>query len=615
MSKIRIADYVMNFLAKKGIKTVFMVAGGGAMYLDDALGLCNELNYVCCHHEQACAMAAESYARITGSPGVIVVTTGPGGINALNGVFGAWVDSIPMLIISGQVKRETCLASYDLSGLRQLGDQEADIISMVKGITKYAVIINDPKSIKYHLEKAYHLATCERPGPCWLDIPIDVQSTEINEEELIGFNCQNVSFSRDLLASQCRLVIEKIKSASCPVIMIGNGIRIAKACDIFEKVVRKLNIPVTTAWTGIDLMTSDDPLFCGRPGTVGDRAGNFTIQNSDVLLILGSRLNIRQISYNWKSFARYAYKIHVDVDASELNKPTIKPDLAICCDVKLFLEELWQQLQKSDYNADKYKSWLKWCKDKILRYPVVLDRHRSGEKINPYYFCEVLSSFLKEDEIVVCGNGTASVVMYQVIKIKKHQRVIANSGCASMGYDLPAAIGASLGAQGKRVICIAGDGSIQMNIQELQTIVHHNLPIKIFVLNNDGYLSIRQTQKNFFGRFIGEGRKSGISFPEITKVAQAYGIPSVQINSLNFSDIIMQVLNSPSYYLCEVILDPDQGFEPRVSSRQLPDGIIISTPLEDMFPFLDPEEMKENYYNSLTQSEIINNSQFSGGNR
>ncbi len=596
---IRLADFIARFLADRGLKHVFMLTGGGAMHLNDAFGSEKRISCICNHHEQACAIAAEGYARITGDTGVINVTTGPGGINALNGVYGAWTDSIPMLIISGQVKRETCMASYEHLTLRQLGDQEADIISMVKGITKYAVLIDDPRSIRYHLEKALHLAGSGRPGPCWLDIPVDVQSSMIDETTLEGYDPGKDELAsdnpdREEIIARCTEVIDRMKAAKRPVIMAGSGVRIARALEVFEKVVNKLRIPVTTAWTH-DVIASDDPLFCGRPGTIGTRAGNFTVQNSDLLLVLGSRLNIRQTGYNREAFARHAFKIQVDVDPSELAKPTVKPDLPIQCDLLLFLKEFERQLDKTNYDCAAHAEWLAWCRDRVHRYPAVLPSQRSYRSaINPYHFIEVLFQCLADDDIVACGNATACIAPFQAGFIKRGQRLFSNSGAASMGYDLPAALGAAVAGDGRRVICLAGDGSIQLNIQELQTIVHHRLPVKIFVLNNNGYLSIRLTQKNFFGKLTGAGPESGVSFPDIVKVASAYGIPSIRVHEREFSREIAQVLDTPGPALAEVILDPEQAFEPRISSKQLPDGRIVSAPLEDMFPFLDKEELLEN---------------------
>ena len=594
---MKISDYLASFLADYGVRHVFMVTGGGAMHLNDAFGREKRIQYICNHHEQACAMAAEGYARVTGQVGVLNVTTGPGSINALNGVFGAWTDSIPLLVISGQVKLETCMTSYQLPGLRQLGDQEADIIPMVQGITKYAVMVKDPQTIRFHLEKALYLAKSGRPGPCWIDIPIDVQAAKINPMTLPGFTPDKpVSSDRsDLLTAQCKEVVERLMAASRPVMMVGTGIRLAGAVEKLERTIAKLRIPVTTAWTAHDLIPTDHELFCGRPGTVGDRPGNFAVQNSDLLIVIGSRLNIRQVSYNWKAFARHAYKVQVDVDEAELSKPTVRPDLAISCDATAFLDELDRQLDRSLYDPSRHAAWLAWCKERVARYPVVLPRHREfNGAINPYHFLDQLCRALEPDDVIVCGNGAACVVAFQVAHIKRGQRLFCNSGSASMGYDLPAAIGAAVAREGKRVICLAGDGSIQMNIQELQTLVHHQLPIKVFVLNNNGYLSIRQSQKNFFNLLVGESEASGVSFPDMVQIGHAYGIPSLQVAGPDFLGTVERVLATPGPQLCQVIVDPDQQFEPKLSSKSLPDGRIVSAPLEDLFPFLDRDELLEN---------------------
>ncbi len=596
--RIKLSDYVAQTLANYGVRHVFMLTGGGAMHLNDSLGHEPRIRVICNHHEQACAMAAEGYARVTGHIGVINVTTGPGGINALNGVFGAWTDSIPMLVISGQVKRETMMGTYNIPGLRQLGDQEADIISMVKGITKYAVTVTDPYSIRYHLDKALHLATSGRPGPCWLDIPIDVQASPIEIDKLIGYDLAEDAprWEMDQIAQQCRVIIERLKTSVRPVILAGSGVRHAHALSIFDTVIHKLGLPVTTAWTH-DLIASDDSLFCGRPGTIGDRPGNFVVQNADTLLIIGSRLNIRQVSYNWAAFARGACKIQVDVDLAELNKPIVQPDIAVHCDARVFLEELNRQLDLENWNAAWHSDWLAWCRDCVARYPVVQPHQRLVEQvINPYHFIDVLFHHLADDDVVACGNATACIVPFQAAFLKKQQRLFSNSGSASMGYDLPAAIGAAVAREGGRVICLAGDGSLQLNIQELQTLVHYRLPVKIFVLNNNGYLSIRLTQGNFFKRFIGESSSSGVSFPDIIKIAQAYGLPALRIEGPAFAEQIDQALNAPGPVVCDVLLDPNQPFEPKLSSKQLPDGRMVSAPLEDLFPFLPHAELLSNLF-------------------
>jgi acetolactate synthase-1/2/3 large subunit len=593
---IRVADYVMQTLADRGVRHVFLVTGGGAMHLNDALWVEKRIKGVFCHHEQACAMAAEGYARVSGSIGVINVTTGPGGVNALNGVFGAWTDSIPMLVISGQVKRETCMASYPGLKLRQLGDQEVDIVSMARPVTKYAVMVMEPESIRYHLEHALYLAENGRPGPVWLDIPVDVQAALIEPGSLMPYESTEDEVRVDVgnIRNQCRDILERICNAKRPVILAGTGIRSAKATESFERLISRLGVPVTTAWTH-DLVASDDPLFCGRPGTIGDRAGNFTVQNADVLLVLGSRLNIRQVSYGWQSFAAHAFKIQVDVDPAELDKPTIRPDLAVCCDLLIFMDLLNQEIEANLVSLKKHDAWLEWCKALAARYPVVLDRHKVFNGcINPYHFIEELFKVLADDDVVVCANASATIVPFQAGKLKRGQRLFSNSGSASMGYDLPAAVGAAVAREGKRVICLAGDGSIQMNIQELQTIVHNNLPIKIIILNNGGYVSIRQTQANFFGHLIGEGPATGVSSPDFVKVAHAYGLPSIRLDGREFDDKLKEIFSQAGPCVVEVMLDPAQPFEPKTSSRKLPDGRMVSAPLEDMFPFLDREELRKN---------------------
>ena len=595
---MKLSDYIVGQLADWGVRHIFLVTGGGAMHLNDSIGKEPRIHYVCNHHEQASAMAAEAYARISGQPGVVNVTTGPGGINALNGVFGAWTDSIPMLVVSGQVKRETCMRAQGITGLRQLGDQEADIIAMVANITKYAVMIDDPLSIRYHLERAWRLAQSGRPGPCWLDIPVDVQAALVDPATLRAYDPTEDEPTQDgdssRLTSDCREVLDRIRNAKRPVILAGTGVRAAHAVAEFDELIHRLGVPVTTAWTH-DLIASDDPLFCGRPGAVGDRAGNFTVQNADVLLILGSRLNIRQISYNWQSFAPRAFKIQVDIDAAEFHKPTIQPDMAIHRDLKQFLQELLCQCDADNYRPDAHAPWLAWCRERVRRYPVVQDRHRQpGPPLNPYYFIEQLSTRLADDDVIVCGNATSCIVPFQTLRLRKNQRLISNSGSASMGYDLPAAIGVAFARPEKRVICLAGDGSIQMNIQELQTVAHHHLPLKIFVLNNSGYLSMRMTQSSFFGRLTGESASSGVSLPDIVKVACAYGIPSIRIDRQSQFSQIDLALAADGPALMDVVLDPQQEFEPRSRARELPDRRIVSPNLEDMYPFLDETELMDN---------------------
>jgi acetolactate synthase-1/2/3 large subunit len=595
---MKLSDYVARRIADHGITQVFMMIGGGAMHLNDSFGFEPRMTCLFNHHEQACAIAAEGYARVTGRPALLNVTTGPGGTNALTGVYGAWTDSIPMLVVSGQVKRETLVTSHDDPGLRQLGDQEIDIISMARGITKYAVLVTEPASIRYCLEKALYLITHGRAGPCWLDIPIDVQAAAINPDDLPGYDPAEDAPDWPLadLPDRCREVVRRLQDAKRPVILVGTGLRLAGAQAIFETVSRKIGAPVAPAWTAIDLVASDDELFCGRTGTIGDRAGNFAVQNADVLLVIGSRLNIRQVSYNWQSFARHAFKIQIDADASELNKSTVRPEMAVHCDARLFLEELNRQLDLVGYEPGRHAPWVDWCKARVARYPVVEPRHRVVKNglVNPYHFIEQLFTRLGGDDIIVCGNATASVVGFQVARVVRGMRMFANSGCAAMGYDLPAAIGAATGAGGRRVVCLAGDGSIQLNVQELQTVVHNRLPLKIFVLNNAGYLSMRMSQGGFFKRFVGEGPRSGISFPSMVALATAYGIPAAPAQGDDFMAAVDRALAADGPFVCEVMLDPEQTFEPKLSARQLPDGRIVSAALEDLYPFLSREELREN---------------------
>lgn len=593
--KVKIAKYIADFLVKKGIKDVFTVTGGGAMHMNDALGHKEELHCVYNHHEQACAIAAEGYTRLTGRLAAVCVTSGPGGTNAITGVLGGWLDSIPMFILSGQVKRETTLWATKVP-LRQLGDQEYNIIDSVKPMTKYAVMITEPSEIRYHLEKAFYLAVTGRGGPVWLDVPLDVQAALVETDELTGFDPVKEGIERKELpvydVALTPVILERIKKAKRPLIFAGTGIRLGKAREEFLHFVEKLQIPVVTAWNAHDVLPTDSPYFCGKPGTVGTRGGNFLVMNCDLLLVLGSRLNIRLISYNYRDFAKDAYKIIVDIDENELKKPTVTADLPVHADVK----DVMAALTKADYSADSeaHKKWLKWAKELDRKYPAVLDEYKKESyPMNPYAFLDVFFEKAAEDEVMVCGNGSACVMTFQACKIKEGQRLFTNSGCAAMGYGFPAAIGAAVAREGRQVVCIDGDGSFQMNLQELQTVVYNHLNIKIIYLNNNGYHSIRQTQTNLFKGepLVGVCDGNGLSFPDMEKISYAYGIPYVKIDHLEMAPgQIEDALNQEGPVLIEAILDPEQNFEPKLSSKVLPDGKIVSPPLDDMFPFLDKEE-------------------------
>ena len=594
--KIRVADYIADFFVKSGITDLFTITGGGAMHLNDGFAKNPDINCIYNHHEQACAIAAEGYARLTNKIAGVCVTSGPGGTNALTGVLGGWLDSIPMMVISGQVKFSTTVNATNLN-LRQLGDQEFNITDCVSAMTKYAALVKKPENIAYHLEKALFLAKHGRPGPVWLDIPLNIQGAIIETEDLNHYNQEEDQ--KEIVAPVSTHTIDEILKhlalSKKPVVFAGSGIRLSDSYENFLKLIIKLGVPVVTAWNSHDLLPDDHPLNCGRPGTVGTRGGNFVVQNSDLLIVLGSRLNIRQISYNWENFADKAYKIMVDIDASELMKPTLSIDMPVHADVKDVIDKLLD----SDYVKEgRHSDWLKWSKEINDKYNPSGSISKTAP-IDPYYFINRLFDKLYENEIIVASNGSACVCTFQAAAVKSGQRMFTNSGCASMGYGLPAAIGTAIAERGKRIICIEGDGSIQMNLQELQTVIHNNLNIKIICLNNNGYHSIRQTQRNLFKPpMYGVGPDSGVSFPEFSKLADAYGFEYYRIESPDSIDKdIESAISSDKPSIIEVILDPEKNFEPKLSARRLPDGSMISPRLEDMFPFLSREEMEQNVFN------------------
>lgn len=596
--KIRVSDYIAQFFAEHNVKTIFTVVGGGAMYLNDSFGHHPSLRCVYNHHEQASSMAAEAYYRVHNEMAGLCVTSGPGAINALNGVAGAYQDSIPMIVISGQCKSTLTVRKNGLS-LRTLGPQEFDIVSALDNFTKYAEMILDASSIRYCLEKAFYTAQSGRPGPCWLDIPVDIQESYIDTDTLKGFVADMAwDVSAEEIRKKADLVIERLKRAKRPVIYAGNGIRIACGAQTLCEFSAKTGIPVVTCWDSIDLIDTDNTCYVGRGGTMGDRPGNFAVQNSDVLLVIGSRLNTYQVGYQQASWARRAYVIAVDIDPEELKKPTIRVDLPICCDAGEFLMDM---VQRADgLNRNDYGEWLEQCNIWKKKYPVVTDAQKKEQSpLNVYAFMDYFSRHLTDQAITVVANGSASVVGSQTYYIQKNQRFIMNCGISSMGYDLPAAIGACVAHGDQSVVCIAGDGSIQMNIQELQTIVTNRFPIKIVVINNNGYQQVRITQTNLFrARFVGIGPASGdLSFPDFGKIADAYGIPYRKCDAMDdLPSAVTWLHQTQAYCMLEVVCSTAQVFEPKSATKRLESGALYSPPLEDMAPFLTREELRENMY-------------------
>ena len=612
--KQRLADYVADFLVNHGVEDCFSVVGGGAMHLNDALGHKEGLKVTYNHHEQACAIAAEAYARLDNKIAAVCVTTGPGGTNALTGVVGGWLDSIPMYIISGQVRYDTT-ASYAMQytggmPLRAMGDQEYDIVKSVAPMTKYAVMIEDPKTIRYHLERAWHLATTGRPGPVWIDIPVNFQGGYIETDELEGYDPSedDVLLPPAVDDETIKTILEKIASAKRPVFHAGYGIRLSGAYDVFRTVAEKLNIPVVTYWNAVDLIEDDSSLYCGRAGNMGDRPGNWAIQNADLILAVGTRISIRQVGYNWKTWARAAEVIMVDIDQAELKKPTLHVEMPVWADAKDFLTKMNQLIGESS-PVSTVGEWLATCNRWKKEYPAVLPRQweENGKTANVYAFIRYLSSRLPENSLTAVSNGACCVVGNQAYVIQKGSRMANNSAVASMGYGLPAAIGTCIGGGRRTTICLEGDGSIMMNLQELQTVLTNRLPIKIFLINNNGYHSIRITQNNLFKEHckVGIGPESGdLSFPEFRKIAEAFGYPYYSASSnAEMKKVVNEVLALDGPVFCEIFTDTTQVWEPKSSTKRLPDGTLVSPPLEDLAPFLPREELERNMFIPLMPEE------------
>ena len=595
---MRVADYIWKTLADKGVRHVFLVTGGGAMHLNDALGLEKRIKYVCNLHEQACAMAAEGYARASGTPGVINVTTGPGGTNALTGVMGAWLDSVPMVIVSGQIKRATMITACPNLKLRQLGDQEYNIVDAVRPMTKFAKTVMSVEEVPQVLEDAWRICQEGRPGPVWIDVPLDIQAAEMGEgprshSETSG----QESASPFLGAAQVAEVVEALKAAKRPAIIVGSGVHNAHCEELFLKVAESLSIPVLTSISGIDLIPSDHPLFFGRPGILGERPANLIMQNSDLFIVLGTRMGIRICGYAYETVARAAKKVMVDIDPNELEKPTFRPDVKINADAGDFLRALAAALPSLGPKAE----WLDYCRRMKAKYPVILPEHRARtDYVSSYVLPEAIMRHAPDPLTVVTSNGIAYTSTFQAIPVRKGMRMFSNEACASMGYGLPAAIGAAFAMERfekfATVVCFEGDGSIQMNIQELQTLLNYKLPVKLFVYNNGGYLSIKTTQRAFFGgRFVGSEAGSGVILPSFEKIAAAYGLPYFRLESNQELDAKLPgIFATEGPVLVEVMLDPFEVLGPKAASKKLPDGTMVSAPLEDMAPFLPREEFAAN---------------------
>ena len=598
---MKLSDYVIRFLSAEGIRDVFMVSGGGIIHLVDSLGRAAGMRYYCNHNEQATGYCAEGYARLRNSLAACLVTTGPGSTNAVSGVAGAWVDSVPLLVISGQVKREL-IADY--RHLRQLGEQEINIVDIVKPITKYAVTVHDPTSIRCILEEAVYLALHGRRGPVWVNIPLDVQGAEVEPDRLDGFVPAQPLVDQGLLTKQVGQVLQRFKQAQHPVLLCGQGIRLAGARDLLTQMLERIPAPVLLSFNGMDLLAEDHTLLVGKPGIIGQRRANFALQNADFLLSLGSRLNIKITGYDYKNFAPCAWKAFVDIDRHEMSKPTLNPDLAIAADCTEFLKETLRQL--GDESITIPQEWQAACVDWKKRYPSITpDFLQDTQHVNTYVFYDKLADALSADDAVVSGNGLAALNLYQAFKVKPGQRVFTNNGYGAMGWGLPAAIGVCIARGKERTVCVTGDGSLQMNIQELGLVGHQRLPLKIFVFNNRGYTSIRLTQDNFFnGRHIAADATSGVTNPDFGKVAAAYGLDYKEIeNHSQLDQLLPEVLAGDGPVLCELNIAPHQGITPKTTSFRREDGSFESRPLEDMFPFLPREELEENMRFSKTQNK------------
>lgn len=593
--KKRVADIIADYLADSGVEDIFCLVGGGSMFLNDAFGHNKRLTVTYNQHEQACSMAAEGYVRACGKPAVVCVTTGPGGTNAITGVLGAYQDNYPMLVISGQVRYETCADSTGLP-LRFMGEQEHDIVTTVRNLTKYAVMVKTPEDVLYEVEKALYLSNAGRRGPCWVDIPMNIQSSEVEVDTLRHFVPAEEKNTWDIDA-----FIKEIKQAKRPVILTGSAIRSTGYVDKFRKLAAKMNIPVLAATYNADLLTNDDPIYYGNFGIIGGRAGNFMMQNADLVIGMGCRMTFRQIGFNYTQFSPNSKRIVFDVDENELKKPTLRIDMPICMDIKNVIDDL---LEREDCYFEDKENWFLYCNTLREKFPIYQEKFNIGREnqVNPYFFAKQLKNKLQDDSIIVLGNSTIAAHILQMGIEKDGQRIINNMNCGSMGYDLPAVIGAAVAVK-KPVTLITGDGSFMLNMQELMTMKHYNLPIKLFISCNGGYRGVVRSQSNMFGgKFTGCTAETGVEMPDFAKVAAAFDIPYIKVNSHDDLDAKLdEIYADDRLIICEWPQDPEQFIEPRVMNRKAEDGSIVSSGIDDMAPFLDKDEYESFCYQNFCE--------------
>ncbi len=589
---MRLSDYIIKFLEQKKIDTVFQVSGGGSIFLGDALYKAKKIKYIAHHHEQAASFAAEGYARCKNDVGCCFVTTGPGGTNAVTGISSAWIDSVPVIFIAGQAFYNQTIKK---TKKRQIGVQEINIIDIIKPITKFSIMVKDPEMINFYLEKAYEICKSGRPGPVFLDIPADVQNANIDEKKIKKFRYKTTT-KKNLIDNQVHNVIKILKKSKRPLIHLGHGVKLSKSKKIVNKFFNKFKIPFMVTWNADDLISSDHKMYFGKPGQFGERGSNFIVQNCDFYLSIGTRLPFMITGYNPKDFAKKAkYKIMVDIDRNELKKKDLKLDLSIKSDAKYFLEKLSNKLK----NYKPSINWLNYCSKVRARYPILVKSMKDEKKyINSYFFIKKLSEKLSKNDIIITDMGFSFTTTHQALEIKGNQKLFTNSGHAPMGWGLPAAIGAYYSNRNKKsnIICISGEGGFQMNIQELATIMHNKIPMKMFIFNNGGYLTIKQTQiLGFNGRIMGADKKSGISFPNYEKISKAHSVGYKKLTShKNLEKDLEKILKSKKAFICELIMNPNEEQIPKAVNRRNEHGISIPARLEDMYPFLSKDELDSN---------------------